>query len=145
MWPISSSTEARSVHDVYEDLFTIPGGSGARHSAQRLRGPPAPSDDPAYVTGADLQAEPHRLATGTAPGFDLNCVRFVYEMARQVLEHGPRRPPGHTVVGVAHLAFLAGSAAALTEATRTGAPSMIPAVTSNRRTLSVGCAPSPSQ
>jgi hypothetical protein len=145
MWPISSSTEARSVHYVYEDLFTVPGGRGSRDSAHRLRRATAPSDHPADVTWADLQTEPHRLASRATAGFDLNSFRLIDKMARQVLEDGPRCPSRDTVEGVAHLAFLAGDAAALAGASRTGAPSIIPAPTSSRRTLSVGCAPSPSQ
>jgi hypothetical protein len=77
MWPISSSTEARSVHDVYEDLFTVSGSRGARDSAHRLRRTTAPPDHPADVAGADLQAEPHSLPTGTASGFDLDSVGLV--------------------------------------------------------------------
>jgi len=137
---------ARSVHYVYEDLFTVPGRRGSRNGAHRLRRAAAPPDHPADVAGANLQAEPHRLASGATARFDLYGVRLVDKMARQVLEDGPRRASRDTVEGVAHLAFLAGSAAAAaTGACRAGAPSIIPAPTSSRRTLSVGCAPSPSQ
>ena len=114
----------------------------------RLCGPSPPADDPAHVTRRHLQPEPDRLSRLTATGLHPDRIRFVDDLAGQVLQDGARSPAWRPVVRVAHLAssaWPAGREALVAGAGRAGSASMRPAPTRMRRTRSVGWAPSCSQ
>ena len=86
-----------SVGYVDEDLFAVPGGGGAGDGPNGLGRPAPPADHPADVARGHLQPEAHSMARLARAHFDTDGIRFVDDLASEVLEDGARpsrRAPG---------------------------------------------------